>query len=158
MEGLNNHTYIVLLTISNIVAILQLIASLKWPWAARWSFFLLFIIAGFANWSTSQNSPHSYLEYGNLAWSHAYKVFINGWFAGHIQLMIGLIALCQFLIAISILFLGILFKIGCIGAIIFLIAILPLGIGSGFPCTAIMAVAVYFLLRMHSNASVFDKL
>ena len=42
MKGLNNEVYIMLLLISNAVAILQLIAAVKWPRIAKASFFLLF--------------------------------------------------------------------------------------------------------------------
>jgi hypothetical protein len=45
---------------------------------------------------------------------------------------------------------GILFKIAVIGGIVFLVAIAPPGVGSGFPCTLIMAIAMYLLLR-HSQ-------
>jgi len=42
MENAGNGSYISLLIISNVVAILQLVASLKWPAIARFSFFFLF--------------------------------------------------------------------------------------------------------------------
>jgi hypothetical protein len=38
-------------------------------------------------------------------------------------------------------------RIGAIGAIILLLAIVPFGVGSAFPCTLIMAVAMWSLLR-----------
>jgi hypothetical protein len=60
------------------------------------------------------------------------------------------------LIAIAFLVKGWIFKIGAIGAIIFLISILPFGVGSGFPCTAIMSVAIYFLLKNNTNNSVWS--
>ncbi|MES2330690.1 MAG: hypothetical protein V4539_13890 [Bacteroidota bacterium] len=155
---MDNHTYIALLTISNLVAVLQVIAARKWPAIAIWSFFLLFIVAGFANWSNSQHNPQSYMEFADLAWCHAYRVFISGWFAGHIKLVVGLIAVCQVMIGISMLLSGRLFAAGCIGAIIFLVAILPLGMGSGFPCPGIMAAAVFILLLKQRNVSLFDGL
>jgi hypothetical protein len=76
---------------------------------------------------------HFYLEYADLTWSSWYRSFIKGWFADHIQLAVGLIATCQGLIAISMLLKGWLYKIGSVGAIIFLLSILPFGVGSGFP-------------------------
>jgi hypothetical protein len=152
MKGLNNEIYIVLLLISNAVAILQLIAALKWPRIARVSFFLLFVWASWTNWRTSQQSPQYYLEYGELAWSGWYRTFISGWFAEHIKLAVGFVATGQALIAISMLLKGWIFKAGCIGGILFLLAILPLGVGSGFPCTAIMAAALYILMRKHSHS------
>ena len=151
MKGLDNHLYIVLLIISNAVAVLQLIAAIKWLNIARISFFLLFGWACWMNWRTSQQTPQLYLEYASLTWSEWYRAFILGWFAEHIKLSIGLIATCQGAIAISMLFKGWIFQAGCLGAILFLVAILPFGVGSGFPCTAIMAIAVYILSKKHQD-------
>lgn len=151
MKGLNNEVYIMLLLISNAVAILQLIAAVKWPRIAKVSFFLLFAWAGWTNWKTSQQTPQYYLEYADLTWSGWYRTFINGWFAGHIKLAVGLVATGQALIAISMLLKDWIFKTGCMGGILFLVAILPLGVGAGFPCTAIMAIALFILMRKHSH-------
>jgi len=157
MKGLDNQTYLLLLAISNIVAILQLIAAIKWPRISRLSFFLLFAWASWTNWTTSRHSPQFYLEYADLTWINLYRDFINGWFSQHIKLAVGFVAICQGLIAISMLLKGWIFKVGAIGAIIFLVSILPFGVGSGFPCTGIMAIAIYILLKKHSNQFVWEK-
>jgi hypothetical protein len=151
MNGTENQTYIVLLVISNVIAILQLVASFRWPGIARFSFFLLFAWAGWINWRTALLTPEAYLEYADLAWSGWYRSFIRGWFAGHIRPSVGFVASCQLLIAVSMLLKGRVFVAGGVGAILFLLAILPLGIGAGFPCTAIMAVAIYVLIRRHHH-------
>jgi hypothetical protein len=152
MKGLDNEVYIILLLISNTVAILQLIAAVRWPRIAIVSFFLLFAWAGWTNWKISQQTPQLYLEYADLTWSGWYRTFINGWFAGHIKFAVGFVAIGQGLIALSMLMRGLIFKSGCIGGILFLLAILPLGVGAGFPCTAIMAIAMFILLRKHRNS------
>jgi len=64
---------------------------------------------------------------------------------------VGGIAICQGFIALAMLLKDGPFKLGCIGAMLFLIAILPLGIGAGFPCTAIMAVALFILFRKNGT-------
>jgi hypothetical protein len=157
MKGFDNQTYMMLLTISNGVALLQLVAAIKWPRIARLSFFILFAWASWTNWRESQQTPEFYLDYADLTWNDWYKDFITGWFAQHIELAVGFIATCQGLIAISMLFKGWIFKIGSIGAIVFLISILPLGVGSGFPCTAIMAIAIYILLKKHNTKFVWQN-
>jgi len=157
MKGLDNELFVILLIVSNVVAILQLIAAIKWPRIARFSFFLLFAWASWANWIESQLRPQYYLDYANLTWSDRYRDFINGWFSGHIQLAVGFIAIGQGLIAISMLLKGWIFRTGSLGAIIFLLAILPFGVGSGFPCTAIMAAAIIVLLRIHNNEFIWEK-
>ncbi|MFI5129152.1 MAG: hypothetical protein ACHQFX_04145 [Chitinophagales bacterium] len=156
MKGLDNELYVILLTISNVVAILQLIAAIKWPGIARISFFLLFAWASWTNWTESQQTPQFYLDYADLTWSSWYRYFINGWFAEHVQLAVGFIATCQGLIAISMLLKGWIYKIGGIGAILFLVSILPFGVGSGFPCTAIMAIAIYILLKKHDHSFIWE--
>jgi hypothetical protein len=42
---------------------------------------------------------------------------------------------------------GMVFRIGAVGAMVFLISIAPLGVGSAFPCTLVMALGLFFLLR-----------
>jgi len=151
MNYWNNQFYVNMLLVSNLVAIVQLVAAARWPRTARMSFFLLFAWASWINWRTSQQDAPVYLEYANYTWSKWYQRFIEGWFAEHIKIAVGFIACGQALIAISMLFKGWFFKIGCIGAIIFLLAILPLGFGAAFPCTLIMAIAVYILFKKSGN-------
>lgn len=151
MKNGTNDFYITLLLISNVFAVLQLVAAIKWERLARLSFVLLFAWAACINWITSQRTPAVYMEYANLAWSDAYRQFINGWFSQHIEWAVGAIASCQALIAIGLLLKRPFFMMACIGAIIFLLAILPLGVGAGFPCTAIMALALLILLKKRTN-------
>jgi hypothetical protein len=157
MKGWDNELYVTMLIISNAIAILQLIAAIKWPRIARFSFFILFAWASWINWITSQKTPQFYLEYADLAWSGWYRNFITGWFSDHIPLTVGLIASCQALIAASMLLKKKFFLAGSVAAIIFLLAILPLGIGAGFPCTAIMAAALFILARRHNGEFIWEK-
>lgn len=157
MKGLDNQLYVILLLISNAIAILQLIAAIKWPRIARLSFFLLFAWASWMNWTTSQQTPDVYVDYADLTWSSWYSNFIHGWFAEHIQLAVGFIASCQALIATSMLLKGWVFKAGGIAAIIFLLCIVPFGVGSGFPATVIMAAAIWVLIKKHQNNFIWQK-
>ena len=157
MEGWYNQLYITLLIISNLIALTMLLAAFKWPRVARLMFFVLFGWACWINWRTSQQSPSDYLNYAGLAWLGLYRNFINGWFALHIQVLVGVIATCQGLIAISMLLKGWIFRVGCIGGMLFLLAILPLGIGAGFPSTAIMAIALFVLLKKYDDVFVWHQ-
>jgi hypothetical protein len=147
MKGLENNTYLAMLLISNIVALILLLTALKKPGLSRLLFSLLFTWAGWINWHTALNTPGDYLDYADLSIFSFYRTFIHGWFKEHLFLIVGFIATCQFLIAIGMQSKGVVFKMAAIGAIIFLLAIAPLGVGSGFPCTIIMATAMYLLLR-----------
>jgi len=150
VNGLENSTYLAMLVISNFLALLLLFTAWKFPRLSRLLFFMLFTWAGWVNWSTALNSPEAYLEYASMAWLSVYKSFINGWFSEHIVLVVGCIATCQLLIAIGMQARGVVFRISAIGAIVFFISIAPLGVGSGFPCTLTMALAMYLLAKRGS--------
>lgn len=147
MKGFDNSTYLILYIISNIAAMLLLLAAWKTPKISRLLFFLLFAWASYTNFTYAIHNPTAYLEYADLSFLNVYKQFILGWFSKHTVVMIGFIATCQALIAISMLLKGWVFKTGCVGAIIFLVAIAPLGVGAAFPCTIIMAAALLVILK-----------
>lgn len=146
------------LLISNIAAIIILLSCIYRPRIGRMLFALLFIWAAFTNWSTAHSKPEVYLEYGRFAVLDWYKEIINGFFARHIEELVSLIAVSQLLIGVAMLLNGLVFKIGCWGGILFLLAIAPLGVGSGFPCTIIMAASLILLLKKHNNSFVWQTL
>jgi len=65
----------------------------------------------------------------------------------HVTGIILLIASGQFMIAVGMLLKGAWVKIVCIGAMIFLIAIAPLGVGSGFPLSIFTSLAAFLVYR-----------
>ena len=147
MKGLENNTYLVLYIISNVIALLMLLAAWTQRRILRVMFFIVFAWASWTNWNEAIIAPQFYLDYAGLTFSNWYRDFIQGWFSWHITLAVGFIATCQALIAVSMLLRGWIFKIAAIGAIIFLLAIAPLGVGSAFPCTIILAIAMWSLMR-----------
>jgi hypothetical protein len=151
MRGLENNTYLISYIISNVVAVLTLLAAWKKPRIARLMFFLLFAWASWTNWTTALRNPQFYIEYADLSFLNIYKQFIHGWFSKHITETVGFIATCQALIAVSMLLKGWMIKMGAIGAIIFLFAIAPLGVGSAFPFSIITSVALYLIIRYPFN-------
>ncbi|MEO7982436.1 MAG: hypothetical protein ABI688_00010 [Bacteroidota bacterium] len=147
MKGFDNPSYLFLLVAFNLLALIFLFTAFKYPRISRILFFLLFGWACWMNWTTSQRSPNDYLQYADLNLSSWYRDFINGWFSRHIPPVVGIIATCQGMIAMSMLLKGTIFKIGCSGGIIFLTSIAPFGVGSGFPCTIIFAIALGILFK-----------
>jgi hypothetical protein len=119
MKELDNSTYLTLLIISNIVAMLLLVAAWKTPKISRLMLFFLFAWASYTNWNYAIHSPQLYLEYADLTFLNFYKEFILDWFSKHITVAVGFVATCQALIAISMLMEGVVFKAGTVGAIIF---------------------------------------
>jgi hypothetical protein len=145
MKGFENQTYLIAYIISNIVGLAMLFAARKWPRIGRFLFFLLFGWASWVNWTTAIETPQAYQEYADLTFSGFYQQFIHGWFKEHTLLAVGFIATAQGLIALSMLLKGWIYKMGCVGGILFLLAIMPFGVGSAFPCTLVMAIAMYVL-------------
>jgi hypothetical protein len=157
MKGLENQTYLIAYIISNIVAVLMLLSAWKWPRVARLLFFALFAWACWVNWNIALYSPEDYQDFADLAVLPLYKDFIQGWFHRHTTEVLGAIATCQGLIAMAMLLKGTVYKIGVIGGMVFLLAIMPLGVGAAFPCTLIMAVALYLLLPHHDYLWKIEK-
>ncbi len=133
---------------STIVALVMLIVSLRSVRAARLLFVALFAWAAMVNMRTAFEQPTAYLGYAWLTVSALYRSFILGWFAGHVTLFVAAIAAGQALIAALLLTARTRAeRAGLLGAIVFLIAIAPLGAGAGFPATIVMALAAATMLR-----------
>ena len=166
MDYTDQTTVIIGVIISNAVALTMFYLSWKKIAMARLFFFLLFSWAAITNMFTAIYSPSHYLEYADFAILPIYRDFILGFFSRHITTLVLLVASCQLIIAISMLLKGNTFKLGCVGGMIFLISILPLGFGSGSPAPLIWCVALYILFKknvqlywwksLRSEASVND--
>ena len=135
------------LLISNLIAVAVVVSCWKWQIFGRGFYFVLFLGASIANGYTSIFKPQGYLSFAKLTFFQFYKDFITGFFSEHITPIVLGIAICQFLIALSMLFKGNILKLGSAGGIIFLISIAPLGIGSAFPFTLILSIGLYFIIR-----------
>ncbi|MCP4121448.1 MAG: hypothetical protein GY751_06810 [Bacteroidetes bacterium] len=133
--------------VSNVVAILILIAAIYKPKIARLLFVLLFAWACGLNYAMAHNNPEAYLEYASLTPFPLYADFINGWFKEHVTLMVSLISIGQGMIALGMLLKGWFVKLAGLGTVIFLLAIVPLGIGSGFPFSLTGCAAICFILK-----------
>lgn len=114
---------------------------------ARLLYVLLFLWAGCWNTYLANAHPEDYLTYAPLAYSASYRDFILGYFASHVTAIVGAIAIGQLSIAVLVATRGRAVQVGLAGAIVFLLAIIPLGVGSGFPATLIMAVGALMLIR-----------
>jgi hypothetical protein len=154
MKGLENSMYAVLLLVSNLAAVLLLVASVKLPRAGRALFGLLFTASALINWYTVQNNPEVYLDYRNFSIIQYFHSFVEGWFTKNELLVIASLSVMQFLIAVGLQMKGLVFKIACVFAIILLMSSLALGVGLAFPASVIMAFGVYFLMRPVPGAAI----
>lgn len=132
--------------ISTVVACAMLAVSWRSRSLGRFAFVALFAWAAQVNFRTALTAPEIYLEYAPLAWSSWYRDFILGPFARHITPIVAAIAVGQAAIAVGVSLKGRTVAFALAGALVFLAAIAPLGVGSGFPATVIMALAALKLL------------
>ena len=141
------HTIWIAYSLSNLVALLLFWACWKKPAWGRALFFLLFAWAAWFNATTALSSPAVYTGYAQFVFLDWYRQFINGYFAQHTTPIVQAIAAGQAGIALGMLAKGGLFRLGAIGGIIFLLSIAPLGVVSAFPCTLLMAAAMWLLYK-----------
>ncbi len=146
-DALDNPIFLGMYIVANTVSLFMLLAAWRWTRAARWMYVLLFAWASWTNHSTAVNDPQAYLEYADLTWSPLYRGIILGPFAADITRYVELVALCQALIAGGLLLKGLITRVACLGGVLFLLAITPFGIGSGFPSTLLMAAGLVWVMR-----------
>jgi hypothetical protein len=132
---------------SLIVAALLALAALRRAELGRALYVGLFSWAAVTNFVAALRSPEVYLGYAALTESPTYRAIIEGPFARHVTSYVIAIAAGQAAIAAGLLSRGRSPRIAAALAIVFLVAIAPLGVGSGFPSTLIMAGGAVALLR-----------
>ena len=142
-------TYVVV----NIIALIQVIGSYRWPRVTRVVFFFIFAVAAVVNTGTVLDSPWVYQSYEEYA-IPLYGRFILGPFDTIIQPMVLSIVAGQVFIAASMFMKRHWFRAGCIGGILFCLSMAPLGMGAGFPCTILLAIAFYQLFRLEGRKPV----
>jgi hypothetical protein len=132
--------------ISQIVSIIILLLAFRRPVGARYTLMVLFFAAGLFNWYASLTTPEAYMMYAETA-IPLYRIFIEGWFSRNIGWVIPVIATGQLLIGTGLLIGHRWLALACLGIILFLLAIAPLGIGSAFPFSITVSIAAYLVFR-----------
>lgn len=133
--------------LTNVISLFLVIVAILSPKITRWGFVLIFFGAAIANGIIAINDPGAYLEFGRSALVGAYSDFIGGFFREHTVPIVLAIAFCQLCIAFLLTRKDPLLRLGVIGASIFLVAILPLGMGSAVPAPLLMIVALAVMYR-----------
>jgi hypothetical protein len=131
---------------SIIAGLMLVLMSWRWRPIGRLFFVLLFLVAAQLNFRLALTRPDEYLGFARLAYVDWYREFILGFFARHTATIVAAIAVGQLSIGVLVLLSGRALRLGLIGAIVFLVAVAPLGTGAGFPATLIMAWAAALLL------------
>ncbi len=138
---------------SNIGGAILAITGWKWVRIARYLFAALFGWASWFNLDTVASTPDVYLDYALLTPVRFYSDFITGWFADHVTGAVMTVAIGQGLIAIGMLLGKTWARIAAVGAMAFLLAVAPLGLGSAFPASLLMAVGAYFVYRGSASSA-----
>jgi len=144
--------------LSNAIALLLLVLAIKRPLISRAIISLIFLGAGCYNGILAIYYPARYLVYADLTASPLYETFIRGAFSRHITSYIMSIAVMQLITGILIGWKRGWMKAALGAAAFFLIAIAPLGAGSAFPCSALLAIACMILIFDAGNESLPDAL
>lgn len=132
--------------LSILIATAFLLASVHRPLLARKMYAALFVYATLVNAAVAVYKPLSYLDNARYALLESYRSFILGWFSHHIGLVVGSISFAQALITAGLIIGGIWARASLAAAIVFFIAISPLGVASAFPSTLIWALGAGWLL------------
>jgi hypothetical protein len=139
--------YLVMYLGANLVALAILALTLWRPRIARWVWVAIFVWASSVNTMTAAIDPLVYRVYGDLTPSGLYREFIAGWFSTHVQPFVLSIAVGQMMIAILLARSADARWLGVVGASVFLLAIAPLGVGSGFPFSLIAIASLVVMER-----------
>ena len=145
---------------SNAISLLLLILAIKRPVTARTLISILFIGAAIFNGYTTIARPEKYMGFAEMAALPVYETFIRGEFSRHITSYILAIALAQLATGIGIAGRRALSRVALAGAVIFLVAIAPLGAGSAFPCSLVLAAACIILIikgQPETLATIYGK-
>jgi hypothetical protein len=144
--------YLVPFIVTNVVSILLIYMSVKWTMTTKIVFAVIFFLAFVFNLYNVLNNTDSYLEFGKTSLLFFYRDFIFGDFRDNIILYIIIVAVFQLFLSFCLFTESILTEYGIIGGIIFLVLIAPLGIGSAFPSTLLMALALYIVYVKRQKA------
>ncbi|SFM71064.1 hypothetical protein SAMN05428949_0518 [Chitinophaga sp. YR627] len=133
--------------LSNVIAVMIVYLCILKPAFGRMCISILFIGASIVNTVIAISHPRLYLTYADVAAVPLYVQFINGFFSRHITTIVLSIATAQFIIGGLLIWKGTLEKFALGGATMFLVAIAPLGAGSSFPSSLLLALACLLLMR-----------
>ena len=137
--------------ISNAIALTALGLTWRVPTAGRIALGVIFLLASIVNTYTALTTPEEYLFYKDFAVLKSYRHFINGWFATHTEAVVLPIAAGQLVIAGGMFRGGRITRLAIASVVIFGLAIAPLGIGSAFPCSILLALAAILLWRQQNG-------
>ena len=147
--------YFIPIFIGNLLAIILMLLSYHFPRVLRVVWGAIFITMGIISLITVYNNPSVFIDLIGSKPVKFYQEFINKTLLKNPGAYISLLGVIQILFGGMIWSRKVWFILGCIGAVLFLLAILPLGVALTFPLTIFMALSIIFLMRKRRNKSIF---
>jgi hypothetical protein len=144
--------YAVPYAVSLAIASVILLLSVARPSVARWIVTLIFAYAAVYNSWLGLAKPEEYQGFAELALLPWYREIITGPFLANDGLYIVLIAIGQGIVALTTALAGRWLWIGVVGTTLFLAGIAPLGLGSAFPFSALVALAAWVYLGFQTES------
>lgn len=138
----------------NGITLLVLITAFRKPELSRLWLALILASAAVVNGVLAFRAPQSYLAFANVAVFEWYADYITGPFRDNITLVVMTIAVLQLLTAFGMLHRGLPGKAAFTGAILFFLAIAPLGAGSAFPAPVFLGAACLVILLKWKKSGV----
>ena len=133
--------------VSNAIALALLGFSFRRANWVRWLSVAIFGWAAYTNSRIALTRPLDYQTFGELTTFGPYRDFIHGWFREHTADLLLPIAAGQLAIALMLIVnRRITRRIAVFGAVVFLLAIAPLGVGSAFPFSITYAAGLLVML------------
>ncbi|MEO8452734.1 MAG: hypothetical protein ABI647_23275, partial [Gemmatimonadota bacterium] len=112
----------------------------------------IFLWAAWTNSRIALTRPADYQTFGELTVLGVYPGFLHGWFRDQTVLLLLPIAAGELIIAVLLLSSGrAARRLAVLGAVVFLLAIAPLGVGSAFPFSLTYGLALV-IMAQRSNA------
>lgn len=129
--------------LSNAGAIIILLISIWFKKLGLVLVAILFLVAAIVNAWQANYQPDRYNVYELVAALPVYEYLISSIFLEHIKFYIAVLMVLQLIIGISLLY----YKRWALwAAVIYLLALAPLGAGSSFPSTVLLAAACIIIL------------
>jgi hypothetical protein len=147
--------YLVPHLISILIAAAMAVLAHQRPSVGRGLYAALFLWAATVNVRIGLHDPASYQGFAELTLSSTYRAFITGFFARHATEILLAIAAGQAAIGVGLLLRGAIPRFAAVGAVVFMLAILPLGVGSAMPSSLIWAVGAVWLARHEWRHTLF---
>jgi hypothetical protein len=140
----------------NVAVLVLLVVAARRPRIARVLFSALFVGGGLWNLFASLTMPQFYVETYGPAATPPYAAFIYGPFATNPALFVVPIAIGELAIGTLATRTGKALQLGMFGAMVFLLAIAPMGVGSAFPLSIFGMAAAYLLFRQPLRTTLFE--